>query len=40
MTRQSLNRALQRLQDRGWIAVLRNGVEVRDREALATFAES
>ncbi len=40
VTRQSLNRALQRLQDRGWIAVLRNGVEVREPEALRMFAES
>lgn len=40
VTRQSLNRALQRLQDRGWIAVAPGGVRVLDQAALVTFAHS
>lgn len=40
VTRQSLNRALQRLQDRGWVQVHRAAVEVLDRAALERFAES
>jgi CRP/FNR family cyclic AMP-dependent transcriptional regulator len=40
VTRQSLNRALGRLQERGWIAVHRTGVDVLDRQALDRFARS
>ena len=40
VTRQSLNRALQRLQDRGWIEVHRSAVEVIDAAALERFADS
>lgn len=40
VTRQSLNRALQRLQDRGWVEVHRGGVTVLDRPALVRFAQS
>lgn len=40
VTRQSLNRALQRLQGRGWVEVHRGGVEVVDRPALVHFAQS
>lgn len=40
VTRQSLNRALQRLQERGWIAVEPSGVRVLDRHALVAFAQS
>lgn len=40
VARQSVNKALQRLQDRGWIEIGRSSVEVRDAEALARFAES
>jgi len=39
VTRQSLNRALQRLQDRGWVAV-DHGVHVVDAAALGKFADS
>jgi len=40
VTRQSLNRSLQRLQERGWVAVHRTRVEVLEPAALAAFAES
>jgi CRP/FNR family cyclic AMP-dependent transcriptional regulator len=40
VTRQSLNRSLQRLQDRGWILVHRGGIDVLDRQALDRFAHS
>lgn len=40
VTRQSLNRALQRLQDRGWVAVQRGGITVLDETALERFAQS
>lgn len=40
VTRQSLNRALQRLQDRGWIEIHRSAVEVLDPESLERFADS
>lgn len=40
VTRQTLNRALQRLQDRGWIEVRRGDVDVLDREALLRFSQS
>ncbi len=40
VTRQSLNRSLARLQDRGWIEVQRSGVVVLDRQALERFASS
>lgn len=40
VTRQSLNRALQRLQDRGWVSVTPAGVRVLDRPALLSFALS
>lgn len=40
VVRQSLNRSLQRLQDRGWIEVERSGVVVRDAPALERFAQS
>ncbi len=40
VTRQTLNRALRRLQDRGWIEVHRSAVEVVDAAALERFASS
>jgi CRP-like cAMP-binding protein len=40
VARQSLNRALQRLQDRGWVEVQRNGIAVLDVPALTRFAQS
>lgn len=40
VTRQSLNRALQRLQERGWIEVTRTGIVVLDPLALTGFAQS
>ena len=40
VTRQSLNRSLQRLQDRRWVEVQRGGVVVLDRAALERFAQS
>lgn len=40
VTRQSLNRALQRLQERGWIEVQRGHLGVLDRPALERFAQS
>lgn len=40
VARQSLNRALQRLQDRGWVEVQRAGIAVLDRPALTRFAQS
>lgn len=40
VTRQSLNRALQRLQDRGWIDVQRAQVVVLDPQSLDRFAQS
>lgn len=40
VTRQSLNRALQRLQDRGWVEVQRGGIAVLDVPALQRFAQS
>lgn len=40
VTRQSLNRALQRLQERGWVEVRRGDVRVVDRAALQRFAQS
>jgi CRP/FNR family cyclic AMP-dependent transcriptional regulator len=40
VTRQSLNRALQRFQDRGWIEVHRSGLRVQDAAALERFARS
>lgn len=40
VTRQSLNRALQRLQERGWIEVQRSGITVLDAPALERFAQS
>jgi CRP/FNR family cyclic AMP-dependent transcriptional regulator len=38
--RQSLNKALSRFADRGWVEVERAGVQVRDAAALRRFAES
>ena len=40
VTRQSLNRALQRLQDRGWVDVQRTAITVLDLPALERFADS
>jgi CRP/FNR family cyclic AMP-dependent transcriptional regulator len=40
VTRQTLNRALQRFQDRGWIEVHRGAVVVRDRPALRRFSQT
>lgn len=40
VARQSLNRALQRLQERGWVEVQRGGIAVLDAPALARFAQS
>lgn len=40
VTRQSLNRALQRLQDRGWVEVQRTAITVLDLPALERFADS
>jgi CRP/FNR family cyclic AMP-dependent transcriptional regulator len=38
VTRQSLNRSLQRLQDEGWVSVRRGSIEVLDRAALERFS--
>jgi DNA-binding GntR family transcriptional regulator len=38
--RQSLNKALSRFADRGWVDVQRAAVVVRDRDALQRFADS
>lgn len=40
VARQSLNRALQRLQDRGWVEVQRGAILVLDAPALTRFAQS
>jgi CRP/FNR family cyclic AMP-dependent transcriptional regulator len=38
VTRQSLNRSLQRLQDQGWLTVRRGSIEVLDRATLERFS--
>lgn len=38
VTRQSLNRSLQRLQEQGWVSVRRGSIEVLDRAALERFS--
>ena len=40
VTRQTLNRALARLQEAGWVDVRREGLSVRDAAALREFAEA